>query len=123
MMRPARGRTSLCRHSNHGLKLSNAAHATYYAEIVREKATFRSLIFAATEILRDAYDESQEAPHLLIVAAADNVVDVVQRPRAKADAVLLKRWVGVGERHGWSIGNHLAALAMQSRAERPRSTG
>ena len=31
----------------------NAAHATYYAEIVREKATYRSLIFAATEILRD----------------------------------------------------------------------
>src|SRR2546429_3148018 len=43
----------------------NAAHATYYAEIVREKATFRSLIYAATEILRDAYDESQEANHLL----------------------------------------------------------
>jgi replicative DNA helicase len=43
----------------------NAAHATYYAEIVREKSTFRSLIYAATEILRDAYDESQEAAHLL----------------------------------------------------------
>jgi replicative DNA helicase len=43
----------------------NAAHATYYADIVREKATYRSLIYAATEILRDAYDESQEAAHLL----------------------------------------------------------
>lgn len=43
----------------------NAAHATYYADIVREKATFRSLIYAATEILRDAYEENQEAPHLL----------------------------------------------------------
>jgi len=43
----------------------NAAHANYYAEIVREKATFRSLIYAATEILRDAYDESNEAGHLL----------------------------------------------------------
>jgi replicative DNA helicase len=43
----------------------NAAHATYYAEIVREKATYRSLIYAATEILRDAYDETQEANHLL----------------------------------------------------------
>src|SRR5205085_136207 len=43
----------------------NAAHATYYAEIVREKSTYRSLIFAATEILRDAYDELQEAPQLL----------------------------------------------------------
>ncbi|ADB17335.1 replicative DNA helicase [Pirellula staleyi DSM 6068] len=43
----------------------NAAHATYYAEIVRTKSTFRSLIQASTEILRDAYDESQEAKHLL----------------------------------------------------------
>lgn len=43
----------------------NAAHAVYYAEIVREKSTFRGLITAATDILRDAYDESQEASHLL----------------------------------------------------------
>src|SRR3954466_2328790 len=43
----------------------NAAHATYYSEIVCEKATYRSLIYAASEILRDAYDESQEAAHLL----------------------------------------------------------
>lgn len=43
----------------------NAAHATYYAEIVREKSTFRSLIYAATEILRDAYDEQGEATQTL----------------------------------------------------------
>ena len=43
----------------------NAAHATYYAEIVREKATYRSLILAATDILKDAYDESQEGSQLL----------------------------------------------------------
>jgi replicative DNA helicase len=43
----------------------NAAHATYYAEIVQAKSTYRSLILAATEILRDAYDETQEAPQLL----------------------------------------------------------
>ncbi|OHB67871.1 MAG: replicative DNA helicase [Planctomycetes bacterium RBG_13_63_9] len=35
-----------------------AANATYYAEIVREKATLRALIHASTEILRDAYDET-----------------------------------------------------------------
>src|SRR5690606_6444878 len=34
----------------------NAAHAAYYAEIVREKSTSRALIQAATDILRDAYD-------------------------------------------------------------------
>lgn len=43
----------------------NAAHAIYYAEIVREKATFRSLINASTEILRDAYDESHAAKEML----------------------------------------------------------
>jgi replicative DNA helicase len=43
----------------------NAAHSVYYAEIVREKATFRAMIDAATDILRDAYDQSQEAKHLL----------------------------------------------------------
>jgi replicative DNA helicase len=45
--------------------VSNAAHAVYYAEIVREKSTYRSLILAATEILKDAYDEAQEGPQLL----------------------------------------------------------
>lgn len=43
----------------------NAAHALYYAEIVRSKATFRKLIEASTSILRDAYDEAFEAKELL----------------------------------------------------------
>lgn len=46
----------------------NAAHANYYAEIVRTKSTFRSLIQASTEILRDAYDEAQESKQLLAQA-------------------------------------------------------
>lgn len=43
----------------------NYAHAVYYAKIVREKATFRALIDASTDILREAYDESSESKHLL----------------------------------------------------------
>ena len=43
----------------------NAAHAIYYATIVREKATYRALIDASTEILREAYEENHEAKHLL----------------------------------------------------------
>ena len=35
-----------------------AANAIYYAKIIRDKATLRSLIHASTEILRDAYDET-----------------------------------------------------------------
>jgi replicative DNA helicase len=35
----------------------NAAHATYYAEIVARKSRLRSIIIAATEALQGAYDE------------------------------------------------------------------
>jgi replicative DNA helicase len=41
--------------------VATAAHAKYYAEIVRDKATYRALINASTETLRDAYDEAYEA--------------------------------------------------------------
>jgi replicative DNA helicase len=43
----------------------NAAHARYYAGIVREKSTLRSLIQASSEILRTAYDDPREAKLLL----------------------------------------------------------
>jgi len=43
----------------------NAAHARYYARIVREKATLRSLINAGTEILRGAYEAGNEPKELL----------------------------------------------------------
>ncbi len=42
-----------------------AAHAVYYAKIVREKATLRSLIHASTEILRDAYDPTLDPREML----------------------------------------------------------
>ena len=42
----------------------NAAHAVYYAEIVREKSTMRRLIDASASILRDAYEESFDAREL-----------------------------------------------------------
>ena len=42
-----------------------AANAANYAQIVRDKATLRSLIHASTEILRDAYDQSLEAREML----------------------------------------------------------
>ena len=51
------------------IKLMNAvatpAHATHYAKIVREKATFRSLITASTDIMHTAYDEMVEAKEAL----------------------------------------------------------
>ena len=36
--------------------VTTAAHAAHYAEIVREKSTFRNLISKATEIVKEAYD-------------------------------------------------------------------
>ena len=45
--------------------VANAAHARYYAEIVRDKSTYRSLITASTEILRDAYTETEAADEML----------------------------------------------------------
>lgn len=41
------------------------AHAVEYAGVVRDKATLRSLIYASTEILRDAYDAANEPRELL----------------------------------------------------------
>jgi len=42
-----------------------AANATYYARIVRDKATLRAVIHASTEILRDAYDTTVDPKELV----------------------------------------------------------
>ncbi|MHB1033114.1 MAG: replicative DNA helicase [Pirellulales bacterium] len=42
-----------------------AANAVHYANIVQEKATLRWLIYASTEILRDAYDEGQDSREMI----------------------------------------------------------
>ncbi len=51
-----------------GNAVPNAAHSGYYATIVQRKATYRRLIQASTEILRDAYGEVGEARELLNTA-------------------------------------------------------
>lgn len=48
-----------------GREVSTAAHAEYYAKIVREKSILRSLIHASTDILKDAYDPSNDSRHML----------------------------------------------------------
>ena len=54
-----------------------AANAEYYAKIVRDRALIRNLIHAGTEILRDAYDQSQPADELL-EQAERRILDVAQ---------------------------------------------
>jgi replicative DNA helicase len=48
------------------------AHAEYYAKIVRDKSTLRSLIHASTEILRDAYDPAFE-PREMVGRAEEKI--------------------------------------------------
>ncbi|GIW97480.1 MAG: replicative DNA helicase [Pirellulaceae bacterium] len=63
----------------------NAAHAEYYAEIVRDKATLRRLIDAGTTILRDAYDETQDPQELL--GRAEQTVFAIQDDRSNNHAM------------------------------------
>ncbi|QDU87802.1 Replicative DNA helicase [Pirellulimonas nuda] len=48
--------------------VATAAHAEYYAQIVREKATLRALIHASADILKDSYEPAVEARHMLASA-------------------------------------------------------
>jgi len=55
-----------------------AAHAVYYAEIVRAKATVRELIHASTTILRDAYEPTID-PRELVSRAEEQIFAVHDR--------------------------------------------
>jgi replicative DNA helicase len=57
----------------------NAAHAIYYGKIVAEKATYRSLIESSTEILSDAYEQTQDAREL--VAQAEQKIFAIMNGR------------------------------------------
>jgi replicative DNA helicase len=61
-----------------GQSVPNAAHAVYYANIVREKSTFRSLIDTSTSILQDAYEQACEARELLN-QAEQRIFSIVDR--------------------------------------------
>ena len=80
--------------------VATAAHAVEYAEVVRDKSTLRSLIYASTEILRDAYDTGHEPRELLSVAEqkiftilerrgganVSNIRDILNDAMARIDA-------------------------------------
>jgi replicative DNA helicase len=55
-----------------------AANAVYYAQIVRDRYLVRNLIHASTEILRDAYEQSQSGDELLNEAER-KIAEVQQR--------------------------------------------
>ncbi len=61
-----------------GNSVATAAHATYYAEVVRHHATCRSLINACTEILQEAYAPDANAPALLS-RAEQRIFSILER--------------------------------------------
>ena len=64
-----------------------AANAEYYAKIVAEKATLRSLIFSATEIIRDSYDSGEDPRHLL--SKAEEKIFAIHDRRSGGEVVKL----------------------------------
>ena len=58
--------------------VATSAHAVEYAEVVRDKATVRSLIYASTEILRDAYDAGSE-PREMLSGAEQKIFAILER--------------------------------------------
>jgi replicative DNA helicase len=55
-----------------------AANAVYYAQIVRDRFLVRGLIHAGTEILRDAYEQSQSGDEL-VADAERKILEVAQK--------------------------------------------
>lgn len=86
-----------------------AAHATYYARIVRDKSTLRSLIHASTEILRDAYDPTHN-PRELVGRAEEKIFAVHDEHSAEQVAnmhdVLVDAFAHIDHRlkHGGATG-------------------
>ncbi|MBP7776103.1 MAG: replicative DNA helicase [Acidobacteria bacterium] len=68
-----------------------ATNVEYYARIVREKATLRSLIYAATKIVANAYEADQDAD--LILDDAEGAIFAVAEDRIKAGFVPMRQLV------------------------------
>ena len=62
-------------------KVSTAAHAKYYAELVYKKFVIRDLIRTATTLVQRCYKEEDDDPQTLIDAAADQIYKLSQRQK------------------------------------------
>jgi replicative DNA helicase len=65
-----------------------STNVEYYAKIVKEKATLRSLIFSANKILSNAYEADQEAD--LILDEAESAIFAVAEDRIKAGFIAMR---------------------------------
>ena len=68
-----------------------ATNVEYYARIVKEKATLRSLIYAANKIVANAYEADQDAD--LILDDAEGAIFSVAEDRVKAGFVPMRQLV------------------------------
>ncbi len=98
------------------MAVPNAAHAAYYAQIVSDKATYRKLIEAGTEILRDAYDQEMDSRELVAQAEqkvfaimegratkhASSIADILQQSMDRMDARLSGEYVDGGCETGFT---------------------
>ncbi len=64
-----------------GDKVSTAAHAKYYAELVYKKFVVRDLIRTATSLVQRCYKEDDDDPQVLIDSAADQIYKLSQRQK------------------------------------------
>src|SRR5262249_43917072 len=81
----------------------HAGHARYYADIVRDKSIQRRLIYACTDILKEAYDESSETEGLLN-QAEQKIFHILQQQEAGSKIelreILLDTFARIDERLG-----------------------
>jgi len=79
----------------------HAGHAKYYAEIVRDKAIQRRLIFACTDILKGAYDDTLETGELL-EHAEQQIFQILEQQEAvtkiELKEILLDAFARIDER-------------------------
>ncbi len=68
-----------------------ATNVEYYAQIVKEKATLRNLIYAANKIVANAYEADQEAD--LILDEAESAIFAVADDRLRAGFVPMRELV------------------------------
>jgi replicative DNA helicase len=79
----------------------HAAHAAYYAQIVRDKSLQRSLIYACTDILKESYDSSDNTEDIL-QNAERRIFRIVEEQTSglKHDigSILLDAWDRINDR-------------------------
>ncbi|MFN2444047.1 MAG: replicative DNA helicase [Vicinamibacterales bacterium] len=100
-----------------------STNVEYYARIVKEKATLRSLIFSANKILASAYEADQDAD--LILDEAESAIFAVAEDRVKAGFVPMRDLVRESfpkieklfEHHSFitGVGTHLPDLDRMTR--------